>query len=366
MRNLLLALTSLLLLLGSCARDQSAVDPGNEPFLVGKPEQGKVVKSLYVDPSPDWTWELISEDGDVYGTVAVSNDSDTLSVVYDPADSYLVSKAELYVGTEAPPHGNPGQFPYKEHFNPAVEGWTFEVPLDELPGKSLLYIAAHADIEKGSTKESCWAGNWNDGNPSWDFGWDKKWGGGFNTRVMPLPELPSGTVEYRAFHRGKFSYWGVQFTDNLSLPPGEYSVGGNTRYVGWCMDHNHYMYANAPYDVTLYSTYDQDIPAFGQNDNWDMVNWMLTQRRNNGGGIWDQDWESNAVKDQFQAACWYFSNGVEPAAGSLAESFVAEAIANGDDFIPGPGEFYGLVLYPDTSTNNRWVRAQMNIIEVDP
>ncbi len=358
----------LLLALTACTTGKSTVDDSSAtPFLVDKPEEGKVVMSAYEDPTPDWTWDLIAGQNNLAGTVSVYNDEDHFYVTYETGDNWPMSEAHLYIGSAPEGKGAPGRFPYKEEFDPPVHSYTFEVSLeDDLPAKSMIYIAAHASVGMGANHETAWGGYWNNGLPNWDWNWAKKWGGGFTTRVMPMPELPDDQVTYRGAHYGTYSYWGVEFTNPVSLPPGSYTENGHTRYVGWCFDHDHYMYANYPYNVTLYSTYDTDIPTFGQNNNWDLVNYMLTQRRNNGTGIWDQDWTSNGIKNQFQAACWKFSNGVDPAAGSLAEAFVDDAIANGDNFIPGPGEFYGIILYPDTNSNNQRVRAQMNIIEIDP
>lgn len=368
MRNILATLGFLILVLSSCTGSTTTVNDDNQtPELISKPEAEKVVMSVYEDPTPDWTWDLIAGQHYLAGTVTVTNDEDHFYVTYDTGDAWPMSEAHLYIGSTPETKGAPGKFPFKENFDPPVHHYTFEVSLkDDMPQKSQIYIAAHASVGMGSHKETAWGGHWNNGMPTWDFGFGKKWGGGFTTRVMPMPELPDDTVTYSGHHYGKYSYWGVEFSEALSLPPGSYNESGHTRYVGWCLDHNHYMYTNTPYDVTLYSSYDQDVPAFGQNDNWDLVNYMLTQRRNNGTGIWDQNWNSNTVKDQFQAACWKFSNGVDPASGSMAESFVNDAIANGDNFIPGPGDFYAVILFPNTDTNDQTKRAQMNIIEIDP
>jgi hypothetical protein len=363
MRNVLALAIVALLAIASCSGGQSnEIDNQSPSVLLDKGELTRNVSSFYVDPTADWTWELIAGQHFLAGTVTVSNDEDTMYVTYDMNPDWPLHEAHVYVGSEQPSKGAPGKFPYKAEFDPAVFSYTFEIPLGDLEGKSLVYIAAHA----ATGNETAWAGDWNDGSPSWDFGWGKKWGGGFTTRVMPMPELPDDTVTYRGYHFGTMSYWNIRFFDPVTLPPGSFMLGGIEYWAGWCVDRHHTMFTNHPYDVTLYSTYDADIPAFGQNDNYDLINYMLTQRRNNGSGIWNQNWNNNGIKTQFQDAVWKFSDGIDPPSGSLAEAFVNDAIANGDEFIPGPGEFYGILLYPDTSTNNNSVRAQMNIIEIDP
>lgn len=370
MRISLAAIFVAMLMLGACSNNgNQGLDTDNTPVLLDKGDTSKNVSAVYVDPSPDWTWDLIAGQNNLAGTVTVTNDEDTLYVSYNTLPDWPMIEAQVYVGDEPPSKGNPGQFPYKVEFDPSVFTYTFEIPLGDFEYKSEIFLATHASVGPDvENHETAWGGYWNDGDPSWDFTWGNKWGGGFSTRVMPMPELPDDTVSYKGFHYGTYSYWDVLFLDPVTLPPGSFVHGsGQTRWVGWCVDKHHTMYANKSYDVTLYSSYDSSIPAFGQNDNWDLINYMVNQRRSNASsGIWNQNWTSNGIKNQFQAACWYFSDGIEPASGSLAEQFVNDAKANGENFIPGPGEFYAIILYPNTDTNNINVRAQMNIIEVDP
>ncbi|MCB1218259.1 Cys-Gln thioester bond-forming surface protein [bacterium] len=367
MRYAVLTAIMAAILCASCSGGSSQ-QPSSEQVseLISKGAPVRESSSIYVDPQADWTWDLIAGQNQLAGTVSVSNDQNNLYVSYSMDPAWPLQEAHVYVGADQPSKGAPGQFPYKQEFDPAVLDYTFEIPLGELEGKSLIYLATHATAGASGNTETAWGGYWNDGSPSWDFGWGKKWGGGFTTRVMPFPELPTEPVSYRGFHFGQMSYWNIRFNTALSLPPGSFEINGQEYWAGWCIDKHHSMFTNRDYLVTLYSSYDQTIPAFGQKDNYDLINWMLTQRRNNGSGIWNQNWNSNAIKTEFQNAVWYFSDGIDTTPGSLAESFVNEAIANGENFIPGPGEFYGIILYPDTSTNNNQVRAQMNIIEVDP
>ncbi len=367
MRYVILLAILAMLSIASCSggTDSGAIDDSTQ-VLLDKGDLDKGTSSVYVDPTPDWTWDLIAGQNMLAGTVSVSNDEDTMYVTYNMGPDWPLHEAHVYVGSEQPDKGAPGKFPYKEEFDPAVFSYTFEIPLGDLDDKSQVFLATHATTGADGNTETAWGGNWNNGDPTWDFVWGKKWGGGFTTRVMPMPDLPEDTVTYRGYHFGTMSYWNVRFFDPVTLPPGSFFQGGIEYWAGWCVDKNHSMYSNRNYEVTLYSSYDTGIPAFGQNDNYDLINYMLTQRRNNGSGIWDQNWNNDGIKTQFQNAVWKFSDGIEPAAGSLAEAFVNDAIANGEDFIPGPGEYYAVILYPDTSTNNNSVRAQMNIIEIDP
>ncbi|MCB1187645.1 hypothetical protein KDL29_10820 [bacterium] len=366
MRKILSAAWIAALILISCSTGQGTIGNNeNAPFLVVKPETEKAASTQpYVDDGLDWTWDLIAGQHMLAGTVHVYNDEDSIYIEYHTFDDWPMYSAHAYCGTTQPVKGAPGQFPAGIEFDDPVHDWSFSFPLAEIGYKGQLYLAAHADVGEGGGNETSWGGYWNDGDPYWDFDW-KKWGGGFTSWIMPMPGLPEGAVSYRGYHYGSYSYWDVAFADSFPLPPGSIVVNGQTRWVGWCCDKDHTMYANSPYEVTLYSSYDPDLPPMAQGIAWDMLNYMLNQRRN-GTGIWDRDWHANGNKDQFQHALWYFTEGIVPAAGSLAESFVNDALANGDGFIPGPGEFYALILYPDTSTTKQYVRAQMNIIELDP
>lgn len=338
----------------------AASDPGKpQSSLVAKPGQAKV-GSMYSDPQLDFTWDLIAGQNQNAGTVHVYNDASTLFVAYNLSGSWQMTEAHVLVSTTPPnPKGGaPGQFPYSQTFNPAVSSYTFQISLADLSlsGKTKVYLATHAATTSG---ETIWGGYWNNGNPRYDFNWAKKWGGGFTTHVMPVFNHTDWR-SYSASHFGPQSYWGVNFADN------SYPFPGNNTWNGWCVDLAHSMYPNYPYEVQLWSCYDPNLPSFAQSGNWDLISYILT-KRNAGAGIYAANWAVDANKEEFQTAVWYFmGGGGAPASGSLADQIVQDALANGDGFIPGPGQYYAVILFPHTETDNNTVRAQMNIIEVDP
>jgi len=249
----------------------------------------------------------------------------------------------------------------------AASYYLFEIPLD-WAAKSKIYIATHAT----AGNETIWGGQWDDeGGPAYQYNWDKKWGGYFSTCVAPVPVLPTDPVEYRAWHWGAVSYWNIAFTagDPPGMPPGKLG----DYWVGWCADNQHSMSSGARYMVTLYSSYDPNIPDSGDmpilnNGNWEYVNFMLNQRRNPdpGSPFFGVNWTVNSNKQQLQNAIWFFTNNAGVAAGSLAEQLVQYAVDNGDNYIPCEGEYYAIILYPNTDPTDIFPRAQMNIIEVDP
>lgn len=89
------------------------------------------------------------------GSVTVGNDEDTLYVTYSATDPWLISEVHLHVAdslSDIPVNrkGNPipGQFEYAENFDPAVDSYTFAIPLAEADedGDGSLEIAAHAVV----------------------------------------------------------------------------------------------------------------------------------------------------------------------------------------------------------------------------
>ncbi len=234
----------------------------------------------------------------------------------------------------------------------------------------------------------------------WDeFGWNKKWGGYFTASVFPITDFSSDTFTYRGFRwlsGGGQSYWDIVFEDaEPTLPVGSFmnwnggpsTYYGNKVYHGWCVDNTHTspnfhtMRTNHDYDVILFSTYDPNMydpcadshtnavdPGLTilENGNWDFINYMINQRHNpTSGGPWDVTW-NGTYRNEMEEAIWYFSNG--SGVSGIAVGMVEDAIANGDNFVPGTGEWYGIALMPNPAdcAHGNTIRAQFNIIEVDP
>jgi hypothetical protein len=371
--------------------DPALLDTPDGELVTKAVDWGKGTSTLYTpyeDDAPDWTWDFVTSQHYNGGSLNVWNDATTLYLEYQ-LDGYMMDEAMVLVSPiqPGPKSGNPGQFPYKMDFPGPVDSYTFEVPLAMFGGKSKLYIAAYAH---STDDDGMWAGYFNDGHPYWDFNW-KKWGGGFCTRVMPIPALGGGldgSAAYKGYHWGTFSYWDVLFTEPVMLPPGSYfNDGSNGRpegdyYVGWCVDQGHVIRSGYPYEVKLYSSYDPNKPDWAASDNWDMVNYIINQRRQ---GAYDEFGgfeDNNENKNLFQNAVWYFIGVVaSPPPGSgicgvpdyvpggegLYNAVIDDALANGENYIPGPGEYYAVVLFDkQRALTNGEQRFQMNIIEVDP
>jgi len=343
-----------------------------EAYLVEKPAGDERTLSAVAPPAgePDWTWDLIAGQHYLVGQVSLWNDTETLWVEYvlldDTEYDWYLTEAHLYIGLDKPKKPAPGKFPYKKEFDSEVDCYLFEVELDEDWHCDTVYVATHATIEAdGAGSETAWGGQWNDGEPTYEFGWGKRWGGYFSFDLMPTIALPDFWIRYHASHYGAQSYWGIFF--DRFLDDEDYAVNylGN-RWPGWCVDKEHTMYANRRYEVRLYSSYDPNMPAFAAHDNWDLINYLVTMR-NEGTGLYDVNWASNANKNQFQNAIWYLRGDIaRPGANTFAGRMIADAEAHGENFVPGQDGFYAIILYPkyDGPNDGQLIRAQMNIIEL--
>jgi hypothetical protein len=81
------------------------------------------------------------------GTVTITNDGDELCIKYEVDDPWYLTETHIYVGTEMPETGAPGQFPLGDDDLPNVTEYEECIPLDEAwEDGQLLYIAAHAVV----------------------------------------------------------------------------------------------------------------------------------------------------------------------------------------------------------------------------
>src|SRR5262249_16336287 len=121
-----------------------------------------------------------------------------------------------------------------------------------------------------------------------------------------------------------------------NIPPG-YSIS-NGAWTGWCVDYAGGLTTNIPYcDIKLIPSLDPFLPPKYANPNWDLVNYLLNHKQGNGVDI--------------QAAIWQFIGGpINPMdthylpLSPLALSMVADAAANGEGFVPGPGQFSAIII----------------------
>jgi len=107
----------------------------------------------------------------------------------------------------------------------------------------------------------------------------------------------------------------------------------NGTYQGFCVDIDHYMSANVNYKVRMISSYTGDAEVIARlvdkPQNLDLVNYVLNQ---NYGGI-------NAKGEDMQAAIWTLIDDKDPSGHSnytksIVDAIVADAYANGENYVP--------------------------------
>ena len=73
----------------------------------------------------------------------------------------------------------------------------------------------------------------------------------------------------------------------------------------------------------------------------------------------NKDSYPSATKDDFQEAIWFFVNGGNTPSTAIGQQIVADALSNGEGFVPSAGQWIAVVCYIDEE-------VQKIFIEVDP
>ena len=279
----------------------------------------------------------------VVGRVEVWNDSESLYVKYvvdapywHLGDTHLAVATSLG-GIPQTKKGNPppGQFPYKEKSPEYKGGGLYEIPLSSFDGTPL-YIAAHggACIDDG-----------------------------------PSSMLPDQVTE-EVDNPGAYGYFQTIVTEG--------GVLNNTYQNGFCIDTNKFEFiaGGVEYLADVYSSYDPNLPGstlVEHPENLDLVNYIVNQnyvgQPSTSGG--------NYTFGDVQVAIWMLLEDplgiqVDPTDPDIApwdqdrvDEIIADAMANGDGFVPECGELVVIVLVPFTGDIFSWENAvQPNIIPV--
>jgi hypothetical protein len=159
--------------------------------------------------------------------------------------------------------------------------------------------------------------------------------------------LPSTLVNVTVFDSTE-----SHFNTTLSNVPQGYDVTNNT-YLGWCIDASTIMTRNETFEAMLYSTLS---PPSGNwsTARWDMVNYILNHKQ--------------GIANDTQEAIWYFINNTTNFNQTLtpaANATVEDALANGNGFIPGPGQTVAAIVFPQIILPGSGP-FQDSIIEVSP
>lgn len=155
--------------------------------------------------------------------------------------------------------------------------------------------------------------------------------------------LPGGEVNLSVQYPGPESYFEVTL---VNIPSG-YDVHDGI-WTGWCVDESHYIYPGHIYSSHLYSSYDPNLPAYAQDEDWDKVNYIINHK------------VSGATWKDIQDALWYFINGGNYPADPQAQAMISEANNYGEGYRPCPCEKVAAVVCDCGPL------TQLIFIEVDP
>lgn len=133
----------------------------------------------------------------------------------------------------------------------------------------------------------------------------------------------------------------------FNAPSGFSVTNGN--YFAWCVDADTSIEPGPTYKPIAYFSTDPLPPSLPQT-NWNYINYIINHKQGNSTDI--------------QFAIWHYVGGPIPAhelefypPTATFSNIVADALANGGSFVPGPGQVVAVIL--DLGPN-----IQMNIIEV--
>lgn len=278
---------------------------------------GKKDNAITFDTScaPTQETDLIAGQNQYAGTVRVTKvDAETLEVVFQAAPGFCITETHLDVAAD------PSEFPVNGGGNPKIGNFEYQGShycegqvVYTVPATGT-YIAAHAVVK--CIEE----------DPQ--------------SILSKLPETVSFCPSRDSRTWEDPAYWAFAFQTGLT-----------GTYGGWCVD------ADSPLengvcleDVPLFPA-DENLPEgiLEKPENLDALNWLLNQEligtASSAGGLF--------TYGDFQVAVWNLvDNGIccLPSLGDYSEDRALElvnlALANGEGYTPGCGEYMGLILVP--------------------
>jgi hypothetical protein len=123
---------------------------------------------------------------------------------------------------------------------------------------------------------------------------------------------------------GTISYYDL----TLSGVPDGYDVT-NGQYTAWCIQMGIYMPRNINHEVTLYSSYDPDLPDSVKDYEWHQINYILNHK-------------NGYDKTAIQEAIWYLTDQ-KSTTNPDAVALLAEANQFGTDFEPHVGQIIAII-----------------------
>lgn len=151
--------------------------------------------------------------------------------------------------------------------------------------------------------------------------------------------LPTTPVTMVVSEGSTQAYFDVELSD---VPDGYTVVNGT--YLGWCVDQGTTMPLDVPLVTILHNSLKPGNPY--PDDDWDKVNYLINHKQ---GTLMQQ-----------QQAIWHFINGGYTGNDTVVLAMIADADANGVDYMPGSGQWIAVVCETPQAV------AQWIFIEIDP
>ena len=317
MKKLFLTLLAGGLLLTSCETEPVGTAESLDGLAAKSKINDKSTNTFTFDTSCAATQEtdLIAGKNMYAGTVSVTKlDDETLEVSFNAAPGFCITETHLHVAAE------PGDFPVNGGGNPKIGNFDYQGSHNcegqvvyTVPATGA-YIAAHAVVKCVEEDPESILSK-------------------LPETVTFCPSRDSRTWEDPA-------YWAFEFQTGLT-----------GTYGGWCVDSDSPLENGVCLqDVPLYPA-DENFPdgILEKPENLDALNWLLNQHligsESTSGGAY--------TYGDFQMAVWKLvDDGVccLPSLGDYSDVRAMElvdlALANGDGFTPGCGEYMGLILVP--------------------
>ncbi len=138
------------------------------------------------------------------------------------------------------------------------------------------------------------------------------------------------------------------------------SINGGDLLPGWCADKYVYIVPNIEYQVILIDYFGYPpittfpppgtYPPYIESIRWDYIAYILNHKQGTGNDV--------------QQAFWYFSDGLTPTSPA-ATAMVNDTLANGNGFIPGPGQIRPIICDLGSNTQRTFFELQ-NPEEIPP
>ena len=292
----------------------------------------------------DFIIPLIAGQNYTAGEIHVSNDADTIFFEVTMFGDWFLNQVHIdiaddYSGLPKNRQGRlvPGHFEFYWNLVPAVQFYTFEIPMgDYEPGDS--YVFAFHSVVTSETygQQTGWGGC----EGTWSHGY---WCD--DTFDLCVIDLPGCTGDYQAkyYYPGTLGYWDVEF---FNVPSGFDIYDGI--FPAWCIQNNVYAYPNTLYDICAFSSYDEaNLPPSLQGLNWEAIAWILNHK------------DPNATIYDIQEAIWHYTNGLNPS-DPEALAMIADADANSPGYVPGDGELMAVILYVNDNVQAIFVEVEID------